>query len=86
MTSILARLTVLVVIALVLPISAAAQASLPLGGAQQGKVSSDALTEYAFVAKSAGLLAVAVQGEGDLAFQSLMKTDRRCLTAMSIAT
>lgn len=51
------------------PLSAAAQTALPLGTPQPGKVSSDMPTEYSFVAKTAGLLGIALQGEGDLAFQ-----------------
>lgn len=47
---------------------AAAQTALPLGSPAQGKVSQDADTEYTVVAKTAGLLAVALQGDGDLAF------------------
>src|SRR5687768_153757 len=48
---------------------AVGQTALPLGAPQQGKVGSDSPTEYTLVAKTAGLLAVAVNGEGDLAFQ-----------------
>ena len=49
--------------------TASAQTPLPLGTAQQGKTSSDAPAEYTVVAKTAGLLSVAVAGNGDLAFQ-----------------
>ena len=55
-------------IVLGLPTIAAAQTALPLGAPQQAKVSSDAPTEFTHVAKTAGLLGVAIQGEGDLAF------------------
>lgn len=48
---------------------ASAQTALPLGTSQPGKVSSENPTEYSVVAKTAGLLAVAIAGEGDLAFQ-----------------
>lgn len=47
---------------------AAAQTALPLGAPAQGKVSQETETEYTMVAKTAGLLAVALQGDGDLAF------------------
>ncbi len=50
-----------------LPVGAA-QTALPLGTPQQGKVSSESPVEYTVVAKTAGLLGVALQGDGDLAF------------------
>jgi len=46
-----------------------AQTALPLGTPQQGKVTSESPSEYTVVAKTAGLLAVAISGDGDLAFQ-----------------
>ena len=46
-----------------------AQTTLPLGTPQQGKVTSESPSEYTVVAKTAGLLAVAISGDGDLAFQ-----------------
>lgn len=64
----LPRVAWIVCAAVVVPVSAWAQAALPLGTPQQGKVASDTPTEYTFVAKTAGLLGVAVQGDGDLAF------------------
>ena len=49
--------------------NALAQTPLPLGAPQQGKTSSETPAEYTVVAKTAGLLSVAIAGEGDLAFQ-----------------
>src|SRR5262245_50293539 len=49
--------------------TASAQTPLPLGAPQQGKVTSESPAEYTVVAKTAGLLAVAVSGDGDLAIQ-----------------
>jgi hypothetical protein len=49
--------------------SASAQTALPLGAPQQEKLTSENPAEYTVVAKTAGLLAVAVSGDGDLAFQ-----------------
>jgi uncharacterized protein YfaP (DUF2135 family) len=68
MLSSLRRLVWLACVVVVLPVPAWAQTALPLGTPQQGKVSSEAPTEYTFAAKTAGLLGVAVQGDGDLAF------------------
>lgn len=44
----------------------AAQTALPLGKMQAGKTTSDKPSEYRVKAESAGVLTVAVQGEGDL--------------------
>jgi hypothetical protein len=49
--------------------NASGQTALPLGTPQQGKVTSENPTEYTVIAKTAGLLAVALSGDGDLAFQ-----------------
>jgi hypothetical protein len=65
----LRRFALAIVVVVSLPLAAAAQSPLPLGAPQQGKVSSDNPVEYTVVAKTAGLLGIAVQGEGDLAFQ-----------------
>ena len=54
------------VIAFGIAASAAAQSPLPLGTTAQGKVSSQAPAEYSVVAKTAGVLVVAVKGDGDL--------------------
>ena len=48
--------------------SAQSPAPLPMGAPAQGKVDGEP-TEYAVVAKSAGVLSVAVQGTGDIALQ-----------------
>ena len=48
---------------------AQAQPPLPTGAPQQGKATSAAPAEYMVTAKTAGVLVVAVQGEGDLALQ-----------------
>jgi hypothetical protein len=48
--------------------SAQSPAPLPMGAPAQGKVDSEP-AEYAVVAKSAGVLSVAVQGSGDIALQ-----------------
>jgi hypothetical protein len=61
------RFVLVTVLVLGLPAATTAQTPLPLGTSQQAKVSSDSPTEFSFVAKTAGLLAVAIQGEGDLA-------------------
>jgi hypothetical protein len=50
------------------PVAAQAPAPLPMGAPAQGKAGDDP-TEYTLVAKSAGVLSVAVQGTGDLALQ-----------------
>ncbi len=46
--------------------TAAAQTALPLGKMQAGKTGDQTPAEYALKAESAGVLTVAVQGEGDL--------------------
>lgn len=61
------RFVLVTVIVLGLPAATTAQTPLSLGTSQQAKVSSDSPTEFIHVAKTAGLLAVAIQGEGDLA-------------------
>lgn len=61
------RFVLVTVIVLGLPAATTAQMPLSLGTSQQAKVSSDSPTEFIHVAKTAGLLAVAIQGEGDLA-------------------
>lgn len=48
---------------------AQAPAPLPMGAPAQNTVSSDSAVEYAVTAKSAGVLSVAVQGQGDLSLQ-----------------
>ena len=62
------RSALVVIIVVGLPAAAVAQTALLLGTPQQDKVSSESPTEFTFVAKTAGLLAIALQGEGDLAF------------------
>jgi hypothetical protein len=52
-------------------IMALAQTPLPADAPAQGTATSDNPAEYTFVAKSAGVLAVAVQGTGDLALTLL---------------
>jgi hypothetical protein len=58
-------------ITMVLGVSSAsyAQTALPIGTPQRGKVTADAPAEYTIAAKTAGVLVVALQGEGDLALQ-----------------
>ena len=50
-------------------VAAQAPAPLPMGAPAQNTVSSDSAVEYAVTAKSAGVLSVAVQGQGDLSLQ-----------------
>jgi hypothetical protein len=50
-------------------LNASAQTALPLGTPQQGKVTSESPAEYTVVAKTAGVLAAAISGDADLAFQ-----------------
>jgi hypothetical protein len=45
-----------------------AQPALPTGALHKATVSADNPAEYAFAAKAAGVLNIAVTGEGDLAF------------------
>ncbi len=68
MVSAFSKLAVLSV-ALVSAAPALAQAPLPTGAPQQGKATSQTPAEYTLVAKTAGVLVVAVQGEGDLVLQ-----------------
>lgn len=56
-------------VAVAAPAAAQSRAALPMGAPAQGAVSDDAPTEYTVVAKTAGVLSVAVQGTGDLALQ-----------------
>jgi hypothetical protein len=58
--------TVLLVVALWLAPTMHAQQALPIGTTEKGKVGSDNVTEYTFVAKTAGVLVAAVQGDNDL--------------------
>ena len=57
-----------VVALLAVSLAAQAPAPLPMGAPVQGKIG-DGPTEYAVVAKTAGVLAVAVQGTGDISLQ-----------------
>lgn len=52
--------------ALLLPATAHAQAALPMGNPAQGTASGQTPAVYTFVAKTAGVISVAVQGTGDL--------------------
>jgi hypothetical protein len=46
----------------------AAQPALPTGSLQKATVSAEKPAEYTFTAKTAGVLTIAINGEGDLAF------------------
>lgn len=60
-------LVMLMAVAMASP--AAAQAPLPLGAPQQGKVAAGSAAEYTVVAKTAGVLVTAVKGDADLVLQ-----------------
>ena len=62
------RLAIVSLVVIGRAVTAAGQTPLPIGTPEQGKVSSDAPAEYTVVAKTAGLLGVAIQRDGDLAF------------------
>ena len=69
MASAVSRSVVALLMAGAFAAPAAAQAPLPMGAPQQGKVASGAATEYTVVAKTAGVLVAAVKGDGDLVLQ-----------------
>ena len=52
----------------VLSPAAYAQPALPTGSLQKASVSAEKPAEYTFAAKTAGVLTIAINGEGDLAF------------------
>jgi hypothetical protein len=47
------------------PAPAAAQADLPLGGVEAGRIAGDTPADYRFAVDTAGILSIAVQGTGD---------------------
>lgn len=61
-------LAVVTLACLVVPSLAAAQQPLPTGGAQKVAITSEKPVEYTVAAKTAGVLTVAINGEGDMAF------------------
>ncbi len=69
MLTVLPRLAILSLLGLALALPAGAQTPLPLGAPQQGKLAAGTPTEYTIVAKTAGVLVAAVQGEGDLVLE-----------------
>jgi hypothetical protein len=72
---------VLVLIAAVSPVRA--QPALPDGAPQKASLAPDKPAEYTLVAKTAGVLTVAVHGEGDLAF-TVTDADGQTLPEASI--
>lgn len=69
MAPVFPRLAVLSLIGVALASPAVAQTPLPLGAPQQGKIAGGTPTEYTVVAKTAGVLVAAVQGDGDLVLE-----------------
>lgn len=66
----LCRLAV-ALLAMLVPVAASAQVPLPLEGPVSGRTTDERPAEYTVVARSAGVLSVAVQGTGDLMLQLL---------------
>jgi hypothetical protein len=67
MTGLLPRSVLISFAVCALASSAFAQRPLPLGAPEEGKIASGTPAEYTVVAKTAGVLTVAVHGDGDLA-------------------
>lgn len=62
------RLVLACLVLIVHPPLTFAQPALPTGAPQKAAISSDKPAEYTLAAKTAGVLTVAIHGEGDLAF------------------